>query len=90
MYTSKRIVKSPAVKSRLCIFIRRAIKELFEMKITWYIYKDKSGKWRWRAVSGGNNKIIGSSSQGYVEKYDCLDNGHLFKKNKTPWHTIKI
>lgn len=33
----------------------------------WEFYKDTEGLWRWR-------RIVGSSSQGYVNKSDCIDN----------------
>lgn len=39
----------------------------------WEFYKDADGKWRWRRVAA-NGLIVGASSQGYVNKKDCLDN----------------
>ena len=39
-------------------------------------YKDKSGKHRWRRVAD-NGKIIGASSQGYVNKKECRENAVL-------------
>jgi uncharacterized protein YegP (UPF0339 family) len=41
------------------------------------IYKDGSGKWRWRATAANGN-IVGASSQGYVNKSDCVANAKLF------------
>ena len=40
------------------------------------IYKDNEGKWRWRAVAN-NGKIVAASSQGYVNKSDCIDNAKM-------------
>lgn len=41
-------------------------------------YHDKRGKWRWRQTTRvpGKKKpvIIGASTQGYVNKADCLGN----------------
>lgn len=34
------------------------------------LYLDDAGKWRWRWWRGSD--IVASSSQGYVEKRDCL------------------
>ncbi|GFM33752.1 YegP family protein [Desulfovibrio subterraneus] len=39
----------------------------------WEFYKDSNDKWRWRKTATNGN-IVGSSSQGYVNKSDCIDN----------------
>lgn len=39
----------------------------------WEFYKDSEGLWRWRRVAP-NGKIVGASSQGYVNKNDCIEN----------------
>jgi uncharacterized protein YegP (UPF0339 family) len=39
----------------------------------WEIYKDNAGEWRWRRTAS-NGRIVGASSQGYVNRGDCLDN----------------
>lgn len=39
------------------------------------IYKDAAGKWRWRKVAS-NGRIVASSSQGYVNKSDCISNAN--------------
>lgn len=39
----------------------------------WEFYKDTEGKWRWRRTAP-NGKIVGASSQGYVNKSDCIEN----------------
>ena len=36
-------------------------------------YVDGNDKWRWRLITP-NGRIIGSSSQGYVDKYDAIKN----------------
>lgn len=40
-------------------------------------YKDKAGKWRWRRTAA-NGEIVGSSTQGYLNKKDCIEN---FERN---------
>lgn len=39
----------------------------------WEFYKDSQGQWRWRRIAS-NGRIVGASSQGYVNKKDCTDN----------------
>jgi uncharacterized protein YegP (UPF0339 family) len=39
----------------------------------WVFYKDARGEWRWRHVAA-NNRIEGSSSEGYANKQDCWQN----------------
>lgn len=39
----------------------------------WKFYKDTEGKWRWTRTAP-NGKIVGASSQGYVNKSDCIEN----------------
>ena len=39
----------------------------------WEFYKDSAGKWRWRRIAG-NGRIVGASSEGYVNKSDCIEN----------------
>ncbi|MDD5358805.1 MAG: DUF1508 domain-containing protein [Sulfurovaceae bacterium] len=43
------------------------------MNDKWEFYKDAKGEWRWRRISPNGN-IVGASSQGYVNKSDCVDN----------------
>ena len=42
-------------------------------KDTLTVYKDKKGEWRWRRVAVNRNNV-GASSEGYVNKSDCIDN----------------
>ena len=39
----------------------------------WEVYKDNAGLWRWRKTAS-NGRIVGASSQGYVNKRDCIAN----------------
>ena len=39
----------------------------------WDIYKDKAGDWRWRRTAV-NGRIVGSSSEGYRNRTDCVAN----------------
>lgn len=43
------------------------------MEDKWEFYQDNNNKWRWRRVAS-NGRIVGSSSQGYVNKVACVDN----------------
>ncbi|HEY3295633.1 MAG TPA: DUF1508 domain-containing protein [bacterium] len=43
-------------------------------------YKDAKSEWRWRRKASNGN-IVGSSSEGYTSKQDCVDN---FKRQQTP------
>ncbi len=46
------------------------------MNHTWEFYKDTNEKWRWRRTAS-NGEIVGASTQGYVNKSDCIDNASL-------------
>lgn len=37
------------------------------------LYRDKAGEYRW-TLFAANNAIIGASSEGYVNKSDCIAN----------------
>ncbi len=43
------------------------------------LYKDRAGEYRW-TLYAANNKIIGASSEGYVNKSACLDNIKAIKR----------
>ncbi|WGZ90029.1 MAG: DUF1508 domain-containing protein [Candidatus Thiocaldithrix dubininis] len=43
------------------------------MEDKWEFYQDGNNKWRWRRIAS-NGRIVGSSSQGYVNRSDCIDN----------------
>ena len=43
------------------------------MNDKWEFYQDPQNLWRWRRIAS-NGRIVGSSSQGYVNKSDCIDN----------------
>lgn len=42
-------------------------------KDKWEFYTDTAGNHRWRRTAP-NGRVVGSSSQGYKNKSDCLDN----------------
>ena len=43
------------------------------MNDKWEFYQDTSGDWRWRRIAP-NGRIVGSSSQGYANRSDCVEN----------------
>ncbi|MCH1918113.1 DUF1508 domain-containing protein [Shewanella sp. A3A] len=43
------------------------------MNDTWDFYVDTAGEWRWRRTAS-NGRIVGASSQGYVNRADCVAN----------------
>jgi uncharacterized protein YegP (UPF0339 family) len=45
------------------------------MKDKWEIYKDTEKQWRWRRTAPNGN-IVGASTEGYVNKTDCVGNAH--------------
>jgi uncharacterized protein len=46
--------------------------------MTYVVYKDAAGEWRWR-LRAGNNQIIATSGEGYKNKTDCLHGIQLVK-----------
>ena len=48
--------------------------------MTFEIYTDKSDEFRWR-LKDGDDKILGTSGQGYVKKADCKDMVDKFIKD---------
>ena len=46
--------------------------------MTYYVYKDKQGSWRWQ-LKATNNKIIADSGEVYQNKQGCLDGIALVK-----------
>jgi uncharacterized protein YegP (UPF0339 family) len=49
---------------------------------TWEIYHNSDG-WRWRRTAS-NGRIVGSSSQGYSNRQDCVDNARRNGMTCTP------
>ena len=43
------------------------------MKDKWEFYTDKKGEFRWKRIAS-NGRTVGASSEGYINKSDCLDN----------------
>ncbi len=39
----------------------------------WEFYKDNANLWRWRRTAP-NGKIVGASTEGYVNRSDCVEN----------------
>jgi uncharacterized protein len=48
--------------------------------LTYKVYKDKKGEWRWN-LKAENGKIIADSAEGYINKSDCLDAITLVKSS---------
>ena len=46
----------------------------------YYIYKDRSGYYRWRYISVNGN-IIADSGEGYVNKSDCQRGIQIMKQS---------
>ncbi len=49
----------------------------------WEIYKDAADKWRWNRTAP-NGRIVGASSQGYVNKANCESNARDHGMRCTP------
>jgi uncharacterized protein YegP (UPF0339 family) len=51
---------------------RYVLNPLFEREVdmTYYIYKDQQGQFRWR-LTAANYKIIATSGEGYWNRADC-------------------
>lgn len=43
------------------------------MNDKWEFYKDARNEWRWRRTAP-NGKIVGSSTEGYKNKSNCIAN----------------
>ena len=52
--------------------------------MTFYIYKDAVGHYRWRLYAV-NNRIIADSGEGYYNKSDCLAAIDLVKSS---WNAV--
>lgn len=50
-------------------------------QLTYSVYKDAKGEWRWRLVAA-NNRIIADSGEGYHNRQDCLAAIELIKNSK--------
>lgn len=46
--------------------------------MTYYVYKDAQGYWRWY-LSAGNNRKIANAGEGYYNQQDCLQAINLVK-----------
>jgi uncharacterized protein YegP (UPF0339 family) len=48
--------------------------------LTYWVYKDTSGQWRWQLLAA-NNRIIAASGESYYNKQDCLSAIQLVKSS---------
>ncbi len=48
--------------------------------MTYWVFRDTAGQWRWR-LRAANNQIIAVSGEGYKAKADCLHGISLVKKS---------
>ena len=39
--------------------------------MTYWMYRDHAGQWRWQLVHNSNGNIISDSGEGYWNKADC-------------------
>lgn len=39
--------------------------------MTYWMYKDRDGRWRWQLIHNSNSKIIADGGEGYWNKADC-------------------
>ncbi len=46
--------------------------------MSYRVYRDRSGEWRWRLLAA-NNRVIADSGEGYARKSDCLAGIRLVK-----------
>jgi uncharacterized protein YegP (UPF0339 family) len=56
--------------------------------MTYSVYKDAGGQWRWRLLAA-NNRIVADSGEGYHNKQDCLAAVELIKNSKDATVTEK-
>jgi uncharacterized protein YegP (UPF0339 family) len=49
--------------------------------MSYSVYKDATGQWRWRLVAA-NNRIVADSGESYHNKQDCLSAIELIKNSK--------
>ena len=49
----------------------------------WEIKKDRASEWRWRRTAR-NGQIVGASTEGYVNKSDCIANARRNGMTCTP------
>ena len=57
--------------------------------MTYWIYKDVNGHWRWHLMAANNRKIA-NSGEGYWNKQDCLAEIDLVKGSySAPVYEVK-
>jgi uncharacterized protein YegP (UPF0339 family) len=50
-------------------------------RMTYSVYKDAGGQWRWRLLAA-NNRIVADSGEGYHNKQNCLTAIELIKEEQ--------
>ncbi|BAP32292.1 uncharacterized protein CHSO_3255 [Chryseobacterium sp. StRB126] len=46
--------------------------------LKWVFYQDSAEKWRWRATSVENGKIVGAATQGFSSRQKAVENARHF------------
>lgn len=72
-FTLNRLLKSELEKSVKMPKVIMKKEPRISYGDTWTFYKDVGYKYRWRRTSKNQN-VVGASSQGYVNKKDCVFN----------------
>jgi uncharacterized protein YegP (UPF0339 family) len=57
--------------------------------MTYYYYKDKKGKWRWR-LRAANGRIIADSGKGYKSRRDCLEDIERIKSSSNAQVLVEV
>lgn len=53
------------------------------------VYKDRSGEYRWRYIASNGN-IMATSSEGYVNKGDCVDAVETLWEDSWEWENEEL
>jgi uncharacterized protein YegP (UPF0339 family) len=55
--------------------------------MTFYIFRDTTGQWRWH-LTAANNRIIAASGESYHNRQDCINAVTLVMdtNRSTPFH----
>lgn len=79
------LAKSQAVIKRLraiidCSKLTQQKGTDMKRKLTFRLYQDKKGQWRWTLL-GGNGRILADSSEGYTRQANALRTIRLIQDN---------
>jgi uncharacterized protein YegP (UPF0339 family) len=58
------------------------------MNLRFQIYRDIDSQWRWRLIAG-NNRILATSGEGYINKGDVMSAIDLVKSSNLASFTSK-